>query len=148
MAYKNRKKNYPLYQTVEFDNLRTMTEDAAKKYGDKYLFSYRKKPTDKEVLHYTFTEGRDYIRDLATELIALGLRDKKVAIIGESAPAWVFSYHALMSIGAVTVPIDKELGAPEVANLINSSGAKLFVYADAKVEELCQGSIKDVLNCL
>ena len=28
MAFKNRKKNYPLYQTVEFDNLRTMTEDA------------------------------------------------------------------------------------------------------------------------
>ena len=45
MAFKNRTKNYPLYKTVEFDNLRTMTEDAAKKYGDKYLFSYKKKPT-------------------------------------------------------------------------------------------------------
>ena len=139
MAYKNRKKNYPLYQTVEFDNLRTMTEDAAKKYGDRYLFSYKKKPTDKEILHYTFIEGRDYIRDLATELISLGLRDKKVAIIGESAPEWVFSYHALMSIGAVTVPIDKELPAADMASILNTAECAAIVFsstAEKKISEL------------
>ena len=139
MAFKNRTKNYPLYRTVEFDNLRTMTEDAAKKYGDKYLFSYKKKPADKEILHYTFIEGRDYIRDLATELIALGLRDKKVAIIGESAPEWVFSYHALMSIGAVTVPVDKELPPEDMASILNTAECAAVVFsssAERKIGEL------------
>ncbi len=139
MAFKNRVKNYPLYQTVEFDNLRTMTEDAAKKYGDKYLFSYKKKPTDKEILHYTFIEGRDYIRDLATELISLGLRDKKVAIIGESAPEWVFSYHALMSIGAVTVPVDKELPVDDMASILCTAECAAVVFsssAEKKIDEL------------
>ena len=29
MAFKNRKKNYPLYQTTKFDNIRTMIENVA-----------------------------------------------------------------------------------------------------------------------
>ena len=43
----------------------------------------------------------------------MGMRDQNVAIIGEASPDWVFSYFALMSIGAVTVPIDKELPVVE-----------------------------------
>ena len=139
MAYRNRKKNYPLYESIEFDNLRTMTEDAAERYGDRYLFSYKNKPSDKEILHYTYKEGRDYIRDLATELISLGLRDKKVAIIGESAPEWVFSYHALMSIGAVTVPVDKELPTDDMASILNTAECAAVVFsavAEKKIDEL------------
>ncbi len=139
MAYKNRKKNYPLYNSFEFDNLRTMTEDAAKRFGDRYVFSYKKKPSDKEILHYTYVEARDYIRDLGTELISLGLRDKKVAIIGESTPQWVFSYHAAMSIGAVTVPIDKELPVADMASILNTAECAAIIFSSAvekKMEEI------------
>lgn len=139
MAYRNRKRNYPLYETVHFDNLRTMTEDAAKKYGDKYLFSYKKRPTDKEVLHYTFVEARDYIRDLATALIAKGMRELCVAIIGESAPEWVFSYHALMSIGAVNVPIDKDLPTEDMLSILKTAGCGAIIFsagAEKKINAL------------
>ena len=143
MAFKNRKRNYPLYETTMFKDIREMTENAANRFPDKNALSYKKKATSKETLHYTYSEGRDFIRSIATEFISMGMRDTNVAIIGEASPEWVFSYFALMSIGAVTVPIDKELPAPDMASILNTAGCPFVVYSTAitdkikEVKELC-----------
>lgn len=143
MAFKNRKKNYPLYETTMFRDIREMTENAAIRFGDKNAISYKKKPTSKEILHYTYNEASDFIRSIATEFISMGMRDTNVAIIGEASPEWVFSYFALMSIGAVTVPIDKELPATDMASILNTAGCPFVVYSTVikekikEVKELC-----------
>ena len=129
MAFKNRKKNYPLYETTIFENIRVMVENVAAKYPDKNAIAYKKKPTSKETLHYTYGEGRDFVRDIGTEFISMGMRDKKVAIIGEASPEWVFSYFALMSIGSVTVPIDKELPVDDMASILNTAECPVVVYS-------------------
>ena len=136
MAFKNRKKNYPLYETTLFKDIREMTENAAKRFPDKNALTYKKKPTAKEMLHYTYSEGRDFIRSIATEFISMGMRDNKVAIIGEASPEWVFSYFALMSIGAVTVPIDKELPPDDMASILNTSACPYVVYSSAITEKI------------
>ena len=46
MAYKNRKKNYPLYETTRFSNLREMTENVAARCPDSVAFQYKKNPKD------------------------------------------------------------------------------------------------------
>ena len=143
MAFKNRKKNYPLYETTMFRDIREMTENTAERFSDKNALSYKKKPTSKETLHYTYSEGRDYIRSIATEFTSMGMRDVNVAIIGEASPEWVFSYFALMSIGSVTVPIDKELPATDMASILNTAGCPFVVYSSVikekikEVRELC-----------
>ena len=119
-----------------FENIRVMTENAADRFPDKNAISYKKKPTSKEVLHYTYSEGREFIRSIATEFIAMGMRDTNVAIIGEASPEWVFSYFALMSIGAVTVPIDKELPAADMASILNTAGCPFVVYSTAITEKI------------
>ena len=129
MAFKNRKKNYPLYETTKFSNLREMTENVADRYPDKIAFSYKKNPTDKEILHYTYEEGRAYVRALATEFLSMGLTGKTVAIIGEASPEWAFSYFALMSMGAITVPIDKELPAADMGSILGTAECTAVVYS-------------------
>ena len=139
MAFKNRKQNYPLYETTHFRDFREMVENVAEKFPDKNALSFKRNPHDKEASHYTYGEGREYIRDLATEFIAMGVRDKKVAIIGEAAPEWVFAYFSLMSTGTVTVPVDKELPADDMASILNTSECEYIVYSsaiDSKVEKL------------
>ena len=136
MAFKNRKRNYPLYETTMFDNIRTMTENAADRFPDKYAISYKKKPTSKEILHYTYSEGREFIRSIATEFISMGMRDSNVAIIGEASPEWVFTYFALMSIGAVTVPIDKELPTDDMASILNTAACPFVVYSTVAAEKI------------
>ena len=136
MAFKNRKKNYPLYETTMFENIRVMTENVADRYPDKNAISYKKKPTSKETLHYTYSEGRAFIRSIATEFISMGMRDCNVAIIGEASPEWVFSYFALMSIGAVTVPIDKELPVEDMASILNTAACPFVVYSTVISEKI------------
>ena len=121
--------NYPFYETTVFEDFRIMTENVAKKYPDRYAVSYKKKPHDKEVVHVTYAEARDYVRNLGTACIKLGLRDKHVAIVGESSFEWIMTYFALMSIGAVTVPIDKEYPAADIAGILDRAECHAVFYS-------------------
>ena len=40
MAFKNRKKNYPLYETTKFSDFREMVENVADRYPDKVARLY------------------------------------------------------------------------------------------------------------
>lgn len=126
-----RKKNYPLYETTIFEDFRIMTENVAKKYPDRVAISYKKNARDKETVDVTYAQAREYIRDMGTELINMGCRDKHIAIIGESSFEWICSYFSLMSIGAVTVPIDKDLLADEIAGIINFAECEVVFYSPA-----------------
>ena len=66
MAFKNRKSNYPLYETTKFDNVRTMIENVTARYPDRNALTYKKSPNDPELSHYTYAECREYVRELAT----------------------------------------------------------------------------------
>ena len=136
MKMRNRKKNYPLYETTVFRDFRVMTENVADKYPDRVAFSYRKSPSDKEAVRVTYREAREDIRALGTAFIAAGLRDKKVAIVGESCLSWVYSYFALMSIGAVTVPVDKEYVAKDLASILNTAACDAVVYSPVLKDKL------------
>lgn len=142
MALRNRKANYPLYETTHFRDFREMTENVAKRYPDRYAITYRKNPHDKEPVHITFAEARDTVRDVATGCIAMGMRDKTVAIIGETSPEWIFSYFALMSMGAITVPVDKELPAEDMISILNTAACSVLIYSPAiekKLPEILSG---------
>ncbi len=128
--------NYPLYETTVFRDFRVMTENVAAKYPDRYAISYKKNPRDTEVIHVTYAEARDFIRNLGTAFIARGMRDKQVAIIGESSFGWICTYFALMSIGAVTVPIDKDYPAADIAGIVNRAECTAVCYSAAIAEKI------------
>lgn len=131
MAFKNRKHNYPLYETTHFRDFREMVENVAKRFPDRNALSYKKNPHDKEISHYTYAQGREYVRDLATEFISMGVENKTVAIVGEASCEWVFSYFSLMSTGAITVPIDKDLPIEDMASILNTAECEFIVYSSA-----------------
>lgn len=139
MAFKNRKKNYPLYETTHFRDTREMVENVADKFPDRYAITYKQNPSDPEPLHLTYAQCREIVRDLGTALIDMGMRDRTVAIVGETSPEWILSYFALMSAGAVTVPIDKELPAAEIASIMNTAECAFLVYSprmEKKLDEI------------
>ena len=124
----NRNKEYPLYETTVFRDFRVMVEQSAENFPDKPAISYKKSPRDAETVKVTYSESRDNIRNLGTEEIALGLRDKKVAIVGGASVGWIYSYFSLMAIGAVTVPLDKEMPAPDLAATIDRASSYAIFY--------------------
>ena len=139
-------KNYPLYETTVFEDFRVMTENVAKKYPDRIAISYKKDPRDKETVEVTYTQARDNIRSMGTELISMGCRDKHVALIGESSYEWVCSYFCLMSIGSVVVPIDKELPVDDITDILNTAECE-FVFYSAAIETKI-ATLRDKVPCL
>lgn len=135
--------NYPLYETTVFEDFRVMTENAAKKFPDRVAISYKKSPKDTDTVKVTYTEARDYIRHMGTELIHMGLSDKHFALIGESSYKWICSYFCLMSIGSVVVPIDKDLPVEEMAAMIDFADCEFVMYSKVVEEKVLQ--MKDKL---
>ena len=132
-------RNYPLYETTVFEDFRIMTENVAKKYPNRVAISYKKNPRDKDTVDITYLEARDYIRNMGTELIAMGCRDRHVALIGESSFEWVCCYFSLMSIGAVVVPVDINLPIDEIAGILNTAECEFLFYSmtvDDGIQEL------------
>ncbi|MCR5042075.1 MAG: long-chain fatty acid--CoA ligase, partial [Clostridia bacterium] len=124
----NRGKNYPLYTTTVFPDFRYMVEQCAEKHPNSYALSYKTDPNDDKVVHVTYTQARDDVRALGTEEISMGLRDKKCAIIGTCSTGWIYTYFSLMAIGAVTVPLDKEMPAEDLAATIAKAECTAVFY--------------------
>ena len=147
----NRNKEYPLYETTVFRDFRVMVEQSAENFPDKPAISYKKSPRDAETVSVTYAESRDNIRNLGTEEIALGLRDKKVAIVGGASIGWIYSYFSLMAIGAVTVPLDKEMPAPDLAATIDRASSYAIFYGaeiGGKLAHLKENTKAELYVCI
>ncbi|WP_027621477.1 AMP-dependent synthetase/ligase [Acetivibrio clariflavus] len=129
---------YPLYETTVFENFRVMVENVARKYPDRIAYSYKKDPRDTNTVDVTFSEVRDYVRNLGTELISLGCTDKKVAIVGETSYNWICSYFALMAIGAIVVPLDKDMPVNELTGLLDFAECEYIVHSTSVEEKIMQ----------
>lgn len=147
----NRKKAYPLYETTVFRDLRVMVEQSAEKFPDKPALSYKLNPRDTETQRVTYTQARDIVRDLGTQEVALGLREKKVAIVGGASVGWVYSYFSLMAIGAVTVPLDKEMPAIDLAATIERASCTAVFYGAelaGKLEHIKANTNAEIFVCM
>jgi len=141
-------KNYPIYKTTFIDDMRSLVEEAAQNFSDSTAISYKENYWDKEVKRVSFNQWRDDVRNLGTALISEGLREQNIAIVGENSYGWCCSFFGVMAIGAVTVPIDKELPSEDIGGIIGTTGCKAVIYgksAKAKIKELLQNdSLKSV----
>ena len=129
-------KNYPIYKTTFIDDMRSLVEEAAQNFPDSIAISYKDKPSDKEVKKVTFSQWRDDVRHLGTALVANGLREQNIAIVGENSYGWCCSFFAVMGIGAVTVPVDKELPIEDINGIITTTGCKAVIYGKTAEEKI------------
>ena len=82
----------------------------------------------------------DEVRDLSLGLESIGVRaGDRVAILSDSRPEWTVVDLAVLTAGAVTVPVYATLPANQVGYILAHSGARVVVAADdgqaAKVRE-------------
>ena len=134
-------KNYPIYKTTFIDDMRSLVEEAAQNFPDHIAISYKENYWDKEVRKVTFSQWRVDVRNLGTSLISKGLREENIAIVGENSYGWCCSFFAVMAIGSVTVPVDKELPLEDIDGIITTTGCKAVIFGKAS-----EGKIKELLQ--
>ena len=113
---------------TEFKDLREMLEITGEKYGDNTAYILRTDKPDvfKKITH---KEYRDEVKAFGTQLVSMGLKDKKIAVISENRYEWGVVYMAVINGTGVIVPLDRALPGHEIENLINRSGAEAIVYS-------------------
>ena len=132
-------KNYPIYKTTFIDDMRSLVEEAAQNFSESTAISYKENYWDKNVIKISFSQWRDDVRNLGTALVSNGLREENIAIVGENSYGWCCSFFAVMAIGSVTVPIDKELPLEDISGIVDATACKAVIYgktAESKVKGL------------
>ena len=83
-----------------------------------------------EILGLSSKEMFERIRDLSLGLRTLGVSTgDRVAIIAESRPEWLLCDFAILTAGAVTVPIYPTLSAAQAQYILQDSGARLVIVS-------------------
>ncbi len=127
-------KNLKLHEKMEFENVRELIERTAEMYPDRIAYSFRVKPHDKEAVKVSFPKLRDDVRALASELIARGAAGKRCVVVGKLSYSWVRMYFAVLSIGAVLVPLDRDWLPADLADTAKRADAD-FLFIDGDLKE-------------
>ena len=86
----------------------------------------------------------DEVRDLSLGLETLGVRPRdRVAILSDSRPEWVLADLAILTAGAVTVPVYATLPASQVGYVLAHSGARVVLVADEAQAAKVRAARKD-----
>ncbi len=125
------------------DSLKDIINIRCDRFSDKVAF------IEKDVAHTEFqkikySKVKDDVNSLGTIMIKkLGLEGKKIAVIGENSYRWYVTYMAVVCGVGIIVPLDKELPANEILNLLKRAGTSAICYSTRKKDIV--ESIKDKL---
>ncbi len=117
---------------MEIKDLKDMLNKTKKEYGEK--IAYKIKNEEGKYRTITHREVRDMVDSLGTVLINLGLKGKRIAIIGENRYEWEIAYLAIVCGTGIVVPLDKSLPENELEELIERSEVEAIFYSK-KYEE-------------
>lgn len=121
-----------LYKYTEITDLKDMLKKSGKEYGEKIAYKIRvEKEKYKEITH---KEVRQMIDSLGTALINMGLKGKRIAVIGENRYEWEIAYLAIVCGTGTVTPLDKSLPENELKELIKRSGVEAIFFS-SKYEE-------------
>lgn len=130
---------YTKFNKVEkFTNLRDMLKIAVKNHPNNNAFIIKNIDENKKVNYknITYTEFQKDINGLGTGLIELGLKDKKIAVIGKNSYKWALTYMATINGVGVIVPLDNGLPLNEIESSLQRSHADCVVFDTNHIENM------------
>jgi len=106
----------------------TRIQEAASRYPDKIAVQMK---TGDRYQQYTYRDLLRSVASVARALVEQGIgKGERIVLLSENRSEWMVAYLAVVSFGAVIVPLDAQLTEKEVTVLLSSSGARgVFVSA-------------------
>jgi len=98
-----------------------------------------------EFVPITYARVREEMDAFGTKLVDMGLKGKKIAVIGETSYNWILTYFTVVAGVGVIVPLDKNLPQEELLGLVERSGASALVYSN-KSEKTIEPLFKNRYN--
>lgn len=126
-----------MYDTRPVAHLKELIDGGGDLFPDRPAVIHRENVKE-DFRTETYRKLRDDIHGLGTAMILLGLKDKKVAVIGENSYHWLVSYFSIVNGTGVAVPIDRELKPKEISALLDRAGVSGLIYSKKQTKKVMQ----------
>ena len=126
-----------IFKATEYKDMKELLYGSAEKFGDKTAFTIKKQ--DGKEIEYDNKSYKDLLEDVnefGTGLFDLGLKGKRVAVIGKNRYEWAVAHLANLLGGIVCVPLDKDLQYEELESSLIRSKADAIVFDEKLVENM------------
>lgn len=128
----------------KFKDIKQLIYNSAKLYPNNTAFTTKIKNANNETeyINHTYTHLLNDINAFGTSLYKLGLKNKRVAVIGYNSYEWAVAHLSNLLGNIVSVPLDKGLQIGELENSLVRSEVEAIVF-DHKLEEVMKEIIKN-----
>lgn len=124
---------------TKVENLKDMLQKTKNCYANKIAYKIRNQEGGYTTI--THKQVRDMVDALGTALIHMGLKNKRIAVMGENRYEWEIAYLSIVCGTGTVVPLDKSLPENELASLIERSKIEAIFYSK-KYEEVLLEAVK------
>ena len=120
---------------IDFQNVREIMKYTVDNYPDNIAFTIKNKK-DKEISYrkITYTELSEEINSFGTALLHLGLKNKRIAIIGKNRYEWILSYITTLDGVGIAVPLDKGLPEQEIITSLQRTKADVIIFEENMID--------------
>ena len=128
----------------KFRDIKQLIYNSVKLYPNNIAFTTKIKNANNETeyINHTYTDLLNDINAFGTSLYKLGLKNKRVAVIGYNCYEWAVAHLSNLLGNIVSVPLDKGLQIGELENSLVRSEVEAIVF-DHKLEEVMKEIIKN-----
>lgn len=132
-----------IFKVPQPNNIKDVIYRSAEKFADRIAFVIKHQDDKKEITYenITYKKFLEDINKLGTALYKMGLKGKRIAVVGKNRYEWALSHFSNLLGGIVSVPLDKDLQYDELERSLIRSKADCVIF-DEKLEETIKG-IKD-----
>jgi len=117
-----------LFDVHHIDSIQDMLIKSAELYKDKLALEDL---TTYPISKLSFKELLDHVLRFGRGLENLGIKPRThISLIGENRVQWGLAYLTAMAFNHVIVPIDKNLSANEILNIIHESDSEVIIFSE------------------
>ena len=126
------------FKVKEFSNIKEILYNSAEIYRNNTAFIIKNMENkEKRYTNINYKQLLEDVNGLGTEFFSMGLKNKRVAVIGKNRYEWILTHLANLLGGIVSIPLDKDLQLEEFINSIKRSKADVIVF-DSKLLKLVE----------
>ena len=115
----------------KFNNIKEIIYHSASTYSNNIAFTVKNKNGNKvDYINHTYADLLNDINCFGSALYKLGLKDKRVAVVGHNSYEWAVAHLSNLLGGIVSVPLDKGLQIGELENSLIRSQVQAVVFDD------------------
>ena len=128
--------NKPFYEVRHIKDFKDLIDQSAKLFANRPAYKLRNK--DKTYYEITHSQFCDDIYSLANSLLKDNYNRAHIAVVGANSYNWSVTYLAVTCSDNIIVPIDKELTADNILDVVRDSDSTVLFGDKKQIKAICE----------